>query len=144
MPRTNSATELAPLTGPLDLRSPPDLMANGSMRYRLNLRTIDRNKLRRAQGFTKLLGTVTPYNTQDLHDQLLILRSTVRQPITLLFESESSRKQKSLFAATEGQIFKLNNTTGNWELLGYDFGRDGVTAAGPRFKAARQGDYVLF
>lgn len=143
MPRTNSATELSPLTGPLDLRSPPDLMANRSMRYRLNLRTVERSKLRRAEGFEKLLSQ-DPYNNQDLHDQLLVLHNTARQPITLLFESESSRKQKSLFAGTEGQIFKLNNTTGNWEMLGYGFGRDGVTASGPRFKAARQGDYVVF
>lgn len=149
MPRTNSSTELSPLTGTLDLRSPPDAMGAGAMRYRLNLRTIDQNKLRRAQGFTKLLGTVAPYNNQDLHDQLLQLTNlvdspTVRQPITLLFESESSRKQKSLFAATESTIFKLNNTTGSWAWLGKGFGKGGVTADGPRFKAARQGDYVFF
>src|SRR5688572_16724577 len=128
MPRSQSSTELSPLTGTLDLRSPPDLMQSGSMRYRQNLRCIDQNKLRRAQGFTKLLGTVTPYNDQDLHDQLLTLTAGVRQPITLLFESESSRKQKSLFAATEGTIYKLNNTTGSWAWIGKDFGRGGVTA----------------
>ncbi|HEU4343694.1 MAG TPA: hypothetical protein VFU31_19260 [Candidatus Binatia bacterium] len=114
------------------------------MRYRQNFRTVDRNKLQRAQGFRKLLATADPYNNEDLHDQLLSLTLGVRQPITLIFESESSRKQKSLFVATEGSIYALNNSTGNWSVLGSGYGQGGVDATGPRFKAARQGDYVIF
>lgn len=145
MARANASTELSPLTGVLDLRSPPDILPGGSLRWRQNIRTVDRGKVRRAQGFSKLLTNQDPYNNADLHDQLLqITEEAARQPITLLYEAESSRKQKALIVGTESTLYKFSATTGNFAVLGTGYGAGGTSAEGPRFKAARQGDYVIF
>ena len=137
-------TPLAPLTGVLDLRSPPDELPAGAMRWRQNFRTVDENKLRRGHGFEKLLSKETDYNNDDLHDQLLSLSGAIRQPPTLAFEAESSRGVRSLFVANESTIFQHNANTGNYKVAATGFGAGGTSANGIRFKAARQGDYVIF
>lgn len=136
-------TPLAPLTGVLDLRSPPDEMPAGSMRWRQNFRTTDENKLRRGHGYEKLLSN-NSYNNDDLHDQLLVLTESLRQPPTLLFESETSRGVRSLFVANESTIFQHNPNTGNYRVMGTGYGKGETSANGVRFKAARQGDYLIF
>lgn len=135
---------VAPLTGILDVRSSPDLMPKGSLRMRQNLQTVDENKLRRGCGWTKLL-TRSQYNNQDFHDQLLTFDGTTREPITLLCESESSRGIRTLWLATQSRIARLNEVPGNWKVIGAGLGGGaGTDCSGPRFKAAVQGDYMLF
>lgn len=136
---------LAPLTGTLDLRSSPDSLDAGSLRYRGNLQCTGPKKLRRGTGWDKLLNT-SNYNNQDFHDQLLTFTpGGIRQPVTMLHNARSSRGVTSLLLATQGKIAQLNQHSGNWRILGSGFGGTQTTsAAAPRFKAARVGDYVAF
>lgn len=135
---------IAPLTGLLDVRSMPDLMQPGSLRWRQNFQTVGEGKVRRGCGWRKLFHA-TDYNNQDFHDQLLTFGGTVREPLTMLCESESSAGIRSLWAATQSRIAKLNETTGNWKIMGTGFGGGaGTTCGGPRFKAAVSGDYMFF
>jgi len=137
---------VAPLTGVLDVRSSPDAMPANSLRMRQNLQTVADGKLRRGTGWQKAFsGAITPYNNQDLHDQLLIFTGGVpRQPVTLLFEAESTRRVRHLLAAKQGAIFELNEWSGNWLVLGSGYGGTEVaSAAATRFYATQLGDYLI-
>lgn len=135
---------VAPLTGLLDVRSSPDLLPAGSLRWRQNLQTVGDGKIRRGCGWSKLFNAST-YNNQDFHDQLLTFGGTTREPVTMLQESESGAGIRSLWAATQSRIAKLNETTGNWKIIGSGFGGEaGTDCSGPRFKSAVSGDYMFF
>jgi len=124
-------------------------MASGTLRFRQNFQCLDQNKLRRGCGWKKLLSN-TSYNNEDFHDQLLSLSNdedftSIRQPITLLFEAESTRKVRNLIAAKQGAIAKLNEYSGNWRILGTGYGGEQTTsAAAPRFHCAQVGDFLAF
>lgn len=137
--------QLAPLTGILDVRSTPDAMPPGSVRMRQNLQCVAENKLRRGTGWRKLLSK-SGYNNSDYHDQLLIFHEgSIRQPITLISEQESTSGTRSLLIATQSRIARLSEHSGNWKILGMGYGGEASTsAAAPRFKCARVGDYVAF
>lgn len=118
-------------------------MAQGTLRMRMNMQCVGQNKLRRGSGWTKALSN-PGFNNEDFHDQLLTF-SGIRQPVTLLFEAESTRKVRNLIAAKQGAIAKLDENSGNWQILGSGFGGTPVlSAAAPRFKAAQEGDYLAF
>lgn len=142
---------IAPLTGPLDVRSNPDQLGAGTLRMRQNLQTKAHGKVARGCGWSKLL-TNSRYNNEDFHDQLLVLSNiatpdftAVRQPVTLLFEAESTRGVRSLIAAKQGVVAKLNEYSGNWIILGSGYGGTQTTsAAAPRFKCAQVGDFIGF
>lgn len=136
---------VSPLTGVLDARSNPNEMAPGSLRMRQNLTTVGQNKLRRGNGWSKLLSS-TSYNNEDFHDQLLTFTPGVgRQPVTMVFEAESTRKVRSLFVATQSKIGYLNEYSGNYRILGSGYGGTPSTlASAPRFKAAQVGDFLAF
>lgn len=136
-------TPLAPLTGTLDLRSPPDEMPVGGLRWRQNFRSVEENKIRRGHGFNKFLSG-SSYNNDDLHDQLLYLSGDTRKPLTLLFEAESSYGARKLYVANASTVFEHNPNTGNYRIIGSGFGRDETTANGIRFEVAQQGDYLVF
>lgn len=61
---------IKPVTGPLNMRSEPDQVPFGGFRRRINWEITDSGKPGRVRGFQKLLASVSPYNNQDLHDQL--------------------------------------------------------------------------
>lgn len=65
---------IKPVSGPLDMRSEPDQVPFGGYRRRINWEITDSGKPGRTRGFRKLFGDVSPYNNQDLHDQLLSLQ----------------------------------------------------------------------
>jgi hypothetical protein len=134
---------VAPLTGVLDVRSEPDNMEAGSLRYRQNFQTVNAKTLRRGFGWSKLLSK-PQYNNTDLHDQLLTFAGTTREPITMLKEVESSAKVRAVFAATQSRVLKLHEYTGNWQLIGSGFGGGaGTDCSGPRFQCDILGDYVI-
>lgn len=133
---------VAPLTGLLDLRSQPDLLAPGSLRMRQNFQTFNQKTIGRGSGWSKLFSS-SLYNNADFHDQLLVFGGSAREPITMLAEVESSNKARWLFLATQSRIAKLNQFTGNWQILGTGFGGGtGVDLSGPRFQCSVLGDYV--
>lgn len=135
---------VSPLTGALDARSSPDAMSPGSLRMRQNLRTVAQNKLRRGNGFTKLLDS-EDYNNADFHDQLKTFHSNIRQPVTTIFMAESSRRARSLIVATQRTVAVLNEHSANYRILGYGYGGEAVaTGDARRFKVAQVGDYVAF
>lgn len=136
---------VTPLTGVLDIRSGPDQVPNDGLRWRQNFKTTAQGKIRRGTGYTKLL-TNGNYNNEDLHDQLLtFIPDGIRQPNTRLFEAESTRGVRSLIAARQSSISKLNEYSGNWHVLGSGYGGDpSASAAAPRFKIAQVGDYLAF
>jgi hypothetical protein len=134
---------LAPLTGVLDLRSEPDNMVAGSLRYRGNLQTVNDKTLRRGMGWSKLFSK-SAYNNSDLHDQLLLFNGSTREPITMLREMESSRSVRQMFAATRSRVFVLNEYSGNWQVIGWGMGGGvGTDCSGPRFQCDVLGDYVV-
>jgi hypothetical protein len=112
---------------------------------RQNFETVGQGKLRRGRGWRKLLSS-SSYNNEDFHDQLLALSpGAIRQPITLLFEAQSTRQVRSLIAATQCRVAQLNEYSGNWRILGDGYGGTPVaSAAGVRFKADQLGDYLVF
>lgn len=136
-------TIVGPLTGVLDLRSQPDALAQGSVRMRQNFQCTGRGKLRRGCGWSKLMS-VPGYNNPDFHDQLLSLSGGTRAPITLMYQAESTRKQRSLIIANQNTVAQLNSHSGNYRIMGSGFGgTPGTSANAPRFKAAIQGDFML-
>lgn len=145
MPNPIKGVPIAPLTGVLDLRSSPDLMPPGALRYRQNLQVFEENKLRRGCGWAKLLSQAN-YNNQDLHDQLLTFtEGSAREPITYLREAVSSRGIRSLFAGTQSRLLELNESSGNWRLIADGLGGGiGTDCSGPRFHSAVLGDYLVF
>ncbi|HYE32115.1 MAG TPA: hypothetical protein VEH27_11850 [Methylomirabilota bacterium] len=67
---TFRTVDLQPLAGPLDTRSSADSLPFGAWRRRENFDVNVAGRLCRSFGWRKLMGTTTPYNNQDLHDQL--------------------------------------------------------------------------
>lgn len=134
---------ISPLTGPLDTRSLPNLLANGSLRYRQNFRTIENGKLCRGDGWSKFL-TSGAYNNQDLHDQLRVFTGGPRQPIIFQKEFQSSSGVKYYFAATQGAIYRLNSNSGNWMVLGSGYGNGTASANDYRWNVSQVGDYLTW
>jgi hypothetical protein len=135
---------ISPLTGVLDVRSEPDNMEAGSLRYRGNLQTVNAKTLRRGCGWSKLLSQPA-YNNTDLHDQLLQFGGSTREPVTMLQEVESSAKVRSVFSATQSRVLALREYSGNWQVIGWGFGGGaGTDCSGPRFQCDILGDYVIF
>lgn len=149
VPRAQQSPEprgipVAPLTGSLDLRSPVQELAPGALRMRQNLQTIGQKNLRRGTGWQKLLSN-SRYNNSDFHDQLLVFTNGVRQPITLIYEAESTRRVRSLLVGTQGTLAQLNEHSGNYRILGSGYGGvQNASAASPRFRAAQVLDTVVF
>lgn len=136
---------IAPLTGVLDCRSSPDSMPASSWRMRKNLQVVGQGKVRRGCGWSKL-RTKANYGNTDFHDQLLTFTAGVpRQPITLLYQAESSLGSRSLIVAKQGAIARTNEHAGTQQILGTGFGGSQTTSAtAPRFKVAGNGDYLIF
>jgi len=136
---------ISPLTGVLDLRSVPDLLASNGLRMRQNFQTVGSGTLRRGSGFKKLLS-VANYNNSDFHDQLLALSSAGgRQPVTLLYQAITTTQVRSLFVATQQTVAQLDAHSGGYRVLGTGFGGTFSTdALAPRFHAAQVGDFVAF
>jgi hypothetical protein len=147
---------LKPWTGPLDVRTPPDLLAFGSWRRRLNFWTPDTNKLRRARGYRRLLygeygydcqgGADADYNDQDLHDQLLPLcqAGSVREPITLIYEAVSTSGSRYLIVGTKSRIYQLNESTGAWRVLADGMGVTDAFGLDVRWQCAQVLDTIVF
>lgn len=146
---------IKPVTGPLDMRSQPDEVPFGGFRRRINWEITDSGKPGRVRGFQKLLADASPYNNQDLHDQLLTLqqyyddlatpdsrgpsvtaypppadicgttlnvRTTERQPQTMLAELVSADGQRKMMAATQNRISVLEESQGNWKIISDGYG----------------------
>lgn len=73
--KSYKTVNIKPVTGPLNMRSEPDQVPFGGFRRRINWEITKSGKPGRVRGFEKLLADVTPYNNQDLHDQLLTLQT---------------------------------------------------------------------
>jgi hypothetical protein len=147
MPQQIKGVPLAPLTGALDLKSSPDAIPGNGMRMRQNYQCVGQGKLRRGCGWDKFLNRSENYNNEDFHDQLLTFteEGQIRQPVTLLFEAESSGGVRSFWNARQGAAAKLNQYSGNWRIIDEGFGGELTTsAAAPRFKYAQLGDYLAF
>ncbi len=142
MPQQIKGIPIAPLTGELDLRSSPDSLSPNALRFRQNFQAFNPKTVRRGFGWSKLFSKPS-YNNTDFHDQLLTLTGTVREPVTMTAEVESSRHARVLMLGTRSRVLKLNQYSGNWQLLGSGFGgQAGTDASGPRFQCAVVGDYV--
>lgn len=134
---------ISPLTGEMDTRSLLDEIPPTALRLRQNFRVPDGGKICRAGGgFEKLLNG-PGYNNQDLHDQITRLTGE-RQPIIFVKEIESSRKVRYLFAGTQSTIYRLNEWTGNWMVVGTGLGSTSLSANDYRWHACVLGDYAVF
>ena len=94
-------------------------------------------------GWQKLLSQAS-FNNTDFHDQLLTFAGSIREPVTLLAEVESSLKVRYLVLGTQSRLFILNEYSGNWKLLGSGFGGSaGTDLSGARFQVSVLGDYLV-
>lgn len=162
-----------PLTGNLDFRSEPELMPPGSFRFRQNFASTEDMNVCRRTGWEKLL-TKEPYNNQDLHDQELVLqqywadldpvptgagdvtvypsglcgalatRSQGREYVTLLYEEVITSGARRIIAATQSRIYELNESSGNWRILGDGFGGEPQSDLSRRFRVAQVKDTLVF
>lgn len=134
--------QIKPLSGLLDLRSLPEEVAYGDYRWVENVESPAKGKICRRPGFQRLLGEKTPYNNQDMHDQLF---ENPPQPISMLFEAISTTNVHRLLAATQNRIYALDDSVGNWKIISDVYGGTPLTTCSPRiFKAAQVEDIVVF
>lgn len=160
---------LKPLTSVMDVRSLPNDMKYGPIRYRLNWWMNQNARLARLPGWTRFLNE-TPYYNADLHDQLLPLqvyydggdvdsatswpnalcdgtlktRTAVREPLSLMFETLSTSGNRNLITGTQSRLYEFNYSNRNWRLLADGMGgphRDDFTI---RFRCAQVKDTVVF
>lgn len=145
-------------------------MAATSVRWRQNIQAQDHNKMRRRPGWSRLFkdrfatdsgdNCFCPSN-YDLHDQLLPLqlyredlgggacssvrtRTQGREPITMLRSIDRANGGRVLLVGTQSRVYSLNESTGNWRIIGDGFG--GGTISGVparRFRAAALNDTVI-
>lgn len=142
---TAKLIELEPLSGLFDARSPANVVPFGVWRYLQNAEMKEPRKLRRSQGWEKLLTRVG-YNNQDLHDQLTgFTAGSIRQPITMLYQAVSTAGFSKLIAATSKRIFVLNNSTGNWRVISDQLANGvGSMCSDHGWVAAQEGNTVVF
>lgn len=134
--------QIKPLSGLMDLRSLPEEVAYGGYRWAENFTATAKDKICRRPGYQKLLTEISPYNNQDLHDQLF---ENTGQPIQLLFEAVSTSNTHRLIAATQNRIYALDDTVGNWRVLSDMLGGDLVqTCTERQWQAAQVEDTVVF
>lgn len=108
---------IKPVTGFMDLRSEPEDVPVGGYRYVQNFSVAQKNKLCRSFGWSRFMDRDVGFNNQDFHDQLISITGQSRQPITFLFEAESTLKQTMLLLGTDSALFALNVGTGNYRVL---------------------------
>lgn len=137
--RKFTTVELGPLSGSLDVRSLPHEVAVGNFRWSENITMAARNRPCRRPGYEKLFTEQSPFNNQDLHDQL----EGDRQPITFLFESRSTTGVTRLLAGTQNRIYALDSSTGNWTVLSDLLGGTPVAVCTDRVWSAAQIDDIV-
>lgn len=119
-----SQIPIVPVSGFLDTRSDPDETPFGGYRRANNVEVTSKRRLCRARGWTKHRDQ-TPYNNQDLHDQL-VAADLVQEP-TLLYQARTVAGFTKFFAATQNRIYSEVPATGNWRLLSDELGGDLVS-----------------
>lgn len=114
-----SPITISPLTGVLDLRSTPDLIAKDGVRMRQNLQTTAEGTISRGCGWSKLL-TQSNYNNSDFHDQLLDLSGLPFTPLDRgtdlagWYEADGLVFNASATAAADGEaVAQWNDQSGN-------------------------------
>lgn len=126
----------------MDVRSLPEEVPFGGYRFLQNVTANAVGKLCRGEGYQRLLPDASPYNNQDLHDQLF---DYARQPVSLLFEAVSTTGVHRLIAGTQNRLYALNDSAGNWRVISDDLGGIPSTTCSERqWKAAQVEDTVAF
>lgn len=132
--------KLTPLTGFLDLRSPPDILPPGGWRWAQNCEVLEKDRLCATTGFRRLLDKTT-YNNADLHDQLF--GNLPEQP-QMLFAAETPGGYSQLFAGTQNRLYSLNAESENWHLIFDEAGSSTGTCSELVWNAAANGNIVVF
>lgn len=139
-PQLFNTVELGPLSGQLDTRSLPHEVAYNGFRWSESMAVNSAGKVCRRPGYERLHSEASPYNNQDLHDQL---SASIDEPITLLYEAVSTTGIHRLIAGTQTRLYAANDATGNWTLLSDNLGGTGVAACSDRVWFAAQGEDTL-
>lgn len=126
---------LTPLSGMLDTRSRPADIPAGAFRYKLNWAVTPEAKLCRRSGFQKFTLESQSFVNEDFHHQ----GQTVREPVTMQFESTSPSGERRYFLGTQSGIWRLHPETGTYEQI-----VTGKGAAGTRWHAAELQGVLLF
>lgn len=140
---------MQPLTGILDLRSPVDAEPAGAFCTKNNFEISVDGKLKQATGFIKpfaqfktVLNQPCEYANADWHDQ--DVAADAREPVTLLYPSTSNAGVRKLFAGTKSKFIRLNESSGQWTLIGSGFGSDGsLIQTAIRWHAAELQDKIF-
>lgn len=112
---------IKPIDGLLDTRRLADQVEVGSWRWVESWEVTERGKLCRMSGYRRLLEEEFN-NNADAHDQLLAIAGrTMRQPIVFLHEHPMASGAKKFFLATANTLYALNNSTGNYKVIGNAF-----------------------
>lgn len=105
--------EIKPVNGLLDTRSTPDEVPENGYRWLEYVRTTQKNRMCRQNGFQKFLAEDN-YNNADYHDQL---QGYDRQDFEFSFSAASLAGFSKLFLASQNRISAFNNSTKNWAVI---------------------------
>lgn len=124
----------------MDTRSTAQEVAPNDFRWLEGVQLSAKQKQRRRPGFGKLLGDQSPYNNQDLHNQLF---GVTPQPITMLFEAVSTTGSHAMLAGTQNRIYAPAPGKGTYRVISNLLGgTPGVSCSASRFEAAQVDDVV--
>ena len=137
----DSQIPIVPVSGFLDRRSTIDEVPFGGYRRANNVEVSSKRRLCRARGWTKHRDA-TPYNNQDLHDQL-VAPALVQEP-TMLYQARTIAGFTFLFAATQNRIYSEVPATGNWRLLSDELGGTPEDCSEILWSAGHVGRIVVF
>lgn len=136
---------IKPVDGLLDTRLTPDEVALNGYRWVESYECLERGKLCRMSGYRRFLDTEFS-NNADAHDQLLsVTGRTIRQPVIFTHEHEMASGSRKFFWGTANFLAALNNSTGNYKIIGDNFSPP-ETSYSPdvRWTAAGFSDVVVF
>jgi hypothetical protein len=133
--------KISPLTGFLDLRSPPDLIPVGGWRWAQNFEVLEKDTLCATTGHRRLLDKPS-YNNADLHDQLF---GNPRETFQMLFPAETPQGYSQLFAGSHSRLYALNTESENWRIISDTFGGGTFEGCSDQvWNAAANGNVVAF
>lgn len=133
---------LKPLTGLFDNRSSADEKPPGSFAWKENFAINPSGQLCRALGWIRPYESPC-YRNHDFHDQKVVVAN--REPVTMLFQSTSNEGLRRLFGATKTRIILLDESAGDWTVIGSGLGADGEASLTQlRFNAAELQNKVVF
>jgi hypothetical protein len=133
---------VAPLTAPLDARSAPTALKPNVFVWKQNLSVSTSGNLMRCRGYLRPYEIVTGMRGES---DFYAKQKDNPEPITFLYNAVRDNGQAKLLLGTRSRLAVLNESNGQWTILGNSFGSGAnpERKTTPRFRAATLHDKVL-